>query len=94
MHAGSIRGIKDELRKKLFQAKKDLEYEQNYMDHAKDSEWQSCRIPYQHLRSKISKYKSALIRLITSAIHSTIELHKQRLLHLDIKGMIDMHMCI
>lgn len=100
MHVGSICRIKDELRKKLFQAKKDLECKQHCMKHAEDSEWQNYRIPWQNLQLKISKYESALIRLITCAIQSTIQLHKWGLLHLDIKGTYDqynyvyMHMCI
>ena len=94
VYIGDIRGIPDYLKDRLAEATENLRnIENKSMPHVNRQEWERCRRPWQHQTSLIKKYQSALVKLINGATKTMKEFHNQGLLHLDIKGMLQMCVC-
>jgi len=81
------------LREKLIYANHILnEIECEMEKHEDNNHWLGFKEPWLITRKERKKYQRVALKLMNYAIRSTFKLHHYQMLHLDIKGQLDLAM--
>ncbi|XP_065897409.1 uncharacterized protein [Dysidea avara] len=84
---GNVDKVAAELREQRIYTNEFLNQTENEMEKYEDiNHWLQFNVPWHISRRRRERYKEATLKLMKYAIRSTEELHRYRMLHLDIKG--------
>ena len=91
---GSVEKVATKLREDLMNTTKLLDEIEYYMEDDKTNNniWLGFKEPWRSQRKQKRKYQQLIKKLLSYAIDTTSELHQCNILHLDIKG--NLNICI